>query len=1076
MTLASLGSSHLIDALDGIDGFDPRVRDQIAARLWAFDSLQKSHCTALFSHEGNFLEVNARFSQLFGFDNNSIKGMHHHDFCRREDVDSPDFQQWWTLVREGGSYYKDFARISADGWDIYVHASYVGLRNDKGEVIGILMEADDINDVRRKTYEDQFKVESIEGSMCVAEYDLQGSMLRCNPNFARLYRLTSDAQASFTYRDSCPEALAGAVGYQLFWEDLLQGKARAGDFRRINAAGETVWVWSNFSAVRNIEGIVVRIQEISQDISVHKRQNIELGCKLDAITGSLAVAEFALDGTILHTNDTFLKMMGYSEEELIGHQHKILCSREYVTSPDYRVFWELLEEGSINNNVVLFFDKKGNPRWLQGIYVPLIKEDIKPSKVVLYGFDFTESRIQSMEDASRVQAVGKSNGMIEFDLAGNILTANQKFLDMTGYVFEELEGQHHRMLVQESERDSPSYKAFWNKLGRGEFDSGEYMRIGKNGKVLWIQASYNPIVDFNGRPYKVVKYCQDITAEKIKSLETRTRMQAVEASNCTLELDREGYIISMNAEMEKALGYRQSELVGKSGDKLLFEGDLKSIYYTNGWRDLRDGVALTGEFRRRGIGDKELWFNATFSPMMGLDGMLSKVFMLGRDVTEDKQERLDADSKIKAIQRSQLMVEFDLSGRIIKANDNFLKLVGYEMAEIQGHHHRMFVEHVQAASVDYQSFWERLSRGEHEGGEYKRIGKDGKEVWLQATYNPVFDPSGQPVKVVKFAIDVTETKLANSEFRAKVEAIDKGQLVIEFDLDGKVLSANRNFLRAMGYTAREILGQHHSMFCTVEHIQSQQYRDFWLSLNDGEFITGRFHRIAKFDRNVWIQATYNPILDLNGQVIKVVKYAYDVTKEVELEQALSTRSRLMSDKVAALLDSAREIARHSATASNSARQSADTAMAGKQALEESMSAVRQIQSSSEKVTQIVNIITEIASQTNLLAFNASIEAARAGEHGIGFSVVASEVRKLAERSADAASQISDLIRASGEEVRRGADVQRTAVTQFEGIIREVSAMVNYVDQIVQATGGQRDLAQDVKQAIADLQQILISEA
>ena len=1069
---ASLTNAHLLAALGGLDD---DIRAHLITRLNMLDALHDSHATALFSPDGQFLEVNARFTQLFGFDNESIRGLHHHDFCRRDDVESPDFLQWWTLVSEGGSYFKDFARISADGWDIYVHASYTGVRNSAGTVVAILMDADDINDVRRKTYEDQFKVESIEGSMCVAEYDLKGHMVRCNPNFARLLRLAEADLMSFCHRDSCPDALAGNPAYKMFWDNLLAGQAVAGDFRRVNKAGESVWMWANFSPIRNIEGMIVRIQEIGQDISAHKRENIEAECKLGGISGALHVAEFALDGTVLLVNDRLLAALGYNRAELVGHQHKILCARDYVSSPDYRMFWDSLQDKQTVTQISLLFDKNGAPHWFQSTYVPVVHEDVSPWKVVMYAFDITDSRNKAMEDASKVKAIGKSNGCIEFDMAGNIVAANYLFLEMTGYVFEELEGQHHRMLVSDSERDSPAYRAFWNKLGRGEFDSGEYLRIGKGGKAIWIQASYNPIADYNGNPYKVVKYCQDITAQKLQAQETRGRMMAVESSNCTMELDSEGFVLSMNAEMEKALGYRQAELVGKSSEKLLFEGDLKSMLYTSGWRDLRDGIALTGEFRRRGVGEREVWFSATFSPLMGLDGILSKVFMMGRDITREKQERLDADSKLKAIQRSQAVIEFDLNGRILHANQNFLTLIGYDLTEIQGHHHRMFLDPVYAASSEYQSFWERLARGEHENGEFKRVGKEGKEIWLQATYNPVFDPSGQPIKIVKFAVDVTQAKLTSAEYQAKVDAIEKGLLVIEFDLDGRVLSANRNFLRAMGYNGREIIGQHHSIFCTVEHIQSQDYRDFWLALNDGQYLSGRYHRKAKFDRDVWIQATYNPILDLNGQVTKVVKYAYDVTRDVELEQALTTQSRLMSDKVTLLLDSALDIARHSTTASGSARQTSETAVAGKEALEESMSAVQRIQSSSERVTQIVNIITEIASQTNLLAFNASIEAARAGEHGVGFSVVASEVRKLAERSADAASQISDLIRSSAEDVRRGADVQRTAVAKFEGIIREVSAMVNNVDQIVQSTGSQRDLAQEVKVAIADLQQILTIE-
>lgn len=1071
----SLNTTDLMSALKDIDGLDASVRESVAQCLNTLNAITSSHCSALFDAEGQFIEVNEAFTQLFGFDNSSVSGMHHHDFCRRQDVEAPEFQQWWSLVCQGGSFFKDFARVSADGWDIYVHACYSAIKDDDGKVIGILMEADDINDIRRKAYEDQFRMESVDAAMCLANYDLDGRLLECNSAFSKLMGLSVADKSGFEHKNTCPEAVLRSGQQSELWEKLCSGQVVAGDFRRISQGGDVVWTWSSYCPVRNIDGMIVCIQELANDITSHKLINLEYQRKLDAIAGTLGVAEFTLEGVVLNANDQFLNIMGYSRQELVGSHHRNLVPTDYANSPEYQVFWDQLVDGVLHSCECLRIDKQGNPRWLHSTYVAITDSDIKPWKIVKYSYDITDARMKSLEDDGRVQAIGKSNGMVEFDLSGYILNANEKFLEMSGYMLEELEGQHHGMLVPEDVRETPNYKAFWNKLGRGEFDAGEYLRIGKGGRPVWIQATYNPIFDYNGRPYKVVKYCQDVTEEKLRSLENRARTQAVDAGNCVMELDREGLILEVNSEMERALGYRKAELVGKSAENLLFDTDLKSMAYANGWHRLREGESFGGEFRRKGISDKEVWFTVSFSPLVGLDGLLSKVFLIARDITQEKLERLDADSKLRAIERSQAVIEYDLSGRILSANDNFLELFGYEIEEVRGHHHRMLVPSEYAVSADYQNFWERLARGEHESGEFKRIGRNDKEIWLQATYNPVFDPNGNPIKVVKFAIDVTQAKLVSAEFEAKVDAIDKGQLVIEFDLDGKVISANRNFLRAMGYTGREIIGQHHSMFCTTEYIQSQAYRDFWLSLNDGEFLTGRFHRLAKFERDVWIQATYNPILDLNGKVIKVVKYAYDVTKEVELEQALTTQSLVMSEKVASLLKSAKDIANHSSTASNSAKQSAETASQGKRSLEESMQAIHQIQSSSEKVTQIVNIITEIASQTNLLAFNASIEAARAGEHGVGFSVVASEVRKLAERSGEAANQISDLIRLSADEVRRGADVQRTAVAQFEDIIRQISAMVNFVDEIVAATGGQQELAQDVKLAIADLQQILVSE-
>lgn len=428
----------------------------------------------------------------------------------------------------------------------------------------------------------------------------------------------------------------------------------------------------------------------------------------------------------------------------------------------------------------------------------------------------------------------------------------------------------------------------------------------------------------------------------------------------------------------------------------------------------------------------------------------------------------DLAGYVAAISRSQAIIEFDLDGIILTANENFLGLMGYRLDEVAGQHHRLFVDQEEVGAADYQVFWDRLRRGEGQAGEFRRIGRDGRDVWIQATYSPVLDAQGRPVKVVKLASDVTQSKLRNAEFAAKVAAIDEGQAVIEFDLDGNVLTANRNFLVAMGYTLREIQGHHHSQFCTVEYTQSEEYRDFWLRLNAGEHISGRFHRIGKFNRDVWIQATYNPILDLKGQVIKIIKYAYDVTQEVLLARRITDKATEMTGSVRSLVDSIKAIADNSGVASSMAMETSSAAKTGFDAVQKSIAAIDRIQNSSSRVAEIVRVISEIANQTNLLAFNAAIEAARAGQQGVGFSVVAAEVRKLAERSSSAAQEIGRLIDESSHNVQQGADVSRSAATSFAGILSSVERTVDSAGEIAGATEQQRELAGKVSRLIEEL--------
>jgi methyl-accepting chemotaxis protein len=380
----------------------------------------------------------------------------------------------------------------------------------------------------------------------------------------------------------------------------------------------------------------------------------------------------------------------------------------------------------------------------------------------------------------------------------------------------------------------------------------------------------------------------------------------------------------------------------------------------------------------------------------------------------------------------------------------------------------MFVDEETANSDGYKAFWDRLRRGEFASREYKRVGKDNREVWIQASYNPIFDLDGRPFKVVKYAMDVTADKQRNAEFEGKVNAIDRAQAVIEFDLDGNIRWANDNFLRTMGYSLREIIGQHHSMFCSPDYITSQDYRDFWLRLSSGEFISGQFHRLGKYGRHVYLKATYNPILDLRGHPVKVVKYAMEITEQVALQQRLNSKSTEMNESIGRLATSIDDIVDNTQQASDLAGQTQANAERGFEELRKSIEAIDLIKRSSDQIASIVQVIGEIASQTNLLAFNASIEAARAGEHGVGFSVVAGEVRKLAERSSDAAREISKLITESSSRVNQGFTVSRHAQEAFGDILKSVGQTGESIGRIAARTHDQQSESHAVKTLITEL--------
>ena len=545
-----------------------------------------------------------------------------------------------------------------------------------------------------------------------------------------------------------------------------------------------------------------------------------------------------------------------------------------------------------------------------------------------------------------LEALDRAQSTVEFALYGTILTANRNFLDAVGYELLEVKGKHHSIFCDQAYVQTAEYTAFWNRLALGSFQSGEFLRRHKSGKDIWLQATYNPILDNEGRPVKVIKFASDITEAKLRNAD--------------------------------------------------FQG------------------------------------------------------------------------KVAAVDRGQAVIEFALDGTVLHANKNFLATMGFELDEVVGRHHRIFCDETYTATTEYQSFWDRLGRGAVEAGEFARRAKGGREVWLQATYNPILDDLGRPLKIVKFASDITQVKMRNAEVEARLSAVDRAQAVVEFDLEGLVLAANSNFLATMGYSLREIKGQHHSILCTPEYTRSTEYRDFWLRLGRGEVIAGRFSRVGNYGREVHLQATYNPVLDLSGNVVKIVKYAYDITEQVRREHAVAHGTAGMTTAVKDLAASIEQISGDTETATAMVRDTRNNAQEGAAALRASLEAIALIQKSSTAISEIVRVMGDIANQTNLLAFNASIEAARAGDHGVGFSIVAGEVRKLAERSAEAAQQVGSLIEQSVLRVQEGAEVSRRAEVAFERIVAGVSATSDAVESISMTTKTQQQASQEVHQIIATM--------
>ncbi len=394
--------------------------------------------------------------------------------------------------------------------------------------------------------------------------------------------------------------------------------------------------------------------------------------------------------------------------------------------------------------------------------------------------------------------------------------------------------------------------------------------------------------------------------------------------------------------------------------------------------------------------------------------------------------RLEAEANAnqgltQALERSMAVIEFDLDGVILRANDNFLRLTGYRADVLIGQHHRRLCPPAVVQSRDYGDFWARLKRGECVSGAFQRLDAQGRTLWLEASYNPVPDGSGKIARVVKYALDVTEQVERDSEAQSKLKALDRAMARIEFDLDGRILTANDNFLATLGYSLKELQGQHHRLFCEPGLVNSNEYGDFWRRLNAGEFFRGQFKRLGKHGRVIWLEASYNPVYDATGRLYKVVKYASDISERVEKHES-DGRSASRAYHISAETEKvAEQGTRIIQAAAGEMREIA-------QNVSQSAEVIGQLGQRSEQITAIVNTIRGIADQTNLLALNAAIEAARAGDQGRGFAVVADEVRQLAGRTSSATAEIAEMIgRILSETQQAVASMESTQGRAVKGV-------------------------------------------
>jgi len=409
-----------------------------------------------------------------------------------------------------------------------------------------------------------------------------------------------------------------------------------------------------------------------------------------------------------------------------------------------------------------------------------------------------------------------------------------------------------------------------------------------------------------------------------------------------------------------------------------------------------------------------------------------QITTLKHDLHEEQQKSERLTQVLDSIHRTQAVIEFEPNGTIIQANENFLQTFGYSLDEVIGRHHRMFVDNVYAKSAEYKQFWPDLQRGQFKSDEFRRLGRGDRVIWIQATYTPIFDEAGKVARVIKFANDVTQIKKSEQEIR------DRSQAVIEFTPNGTILDANPMFLSTVGYSHDQICGQHHSIFMPSGEASKPEYKKFWSELASGAFQQGEFHRVDSNGNDIWLLGAYSPVFDQDGNVVSVIKRVSDITDQVHAKQQAREAGGSVAMGVQEMSQAISEISERITRTATLARDS--ESLSSRTADE-----VSHLAESSRCISKVIDLIQDLADQTNLLALNATIEAARAGDAGRGFSVVATEVKTLANQTGNATNDI----RKSVEAIQQNVDAVVKSISAIGSGISEVSTNTDSVASSVE---------------------------
>lgn len=794
-----------------------------------------------------------------------------------------------------------------------------------------------------------------------------------------------------------------------------------------------------------------------------------------AVDAAIGIISYDMDGNIQSMNSSALTAMEDYGEVLVGRNHDTIWPKSFCESEKYFEFWEKMRKGIQVDGVFRHITAVQSEIWLRSVYTPIKDASGHPCRVLHCLMDVTEDSYSAEIAQKRNVALWGGLSMCEFDKEGHITAITPRMAAILRIQEDQAIGAHDSDICEKTFAKSAVYLKAWEELAEGKSQILKIKHRSPEQELIWCEAAMVPIMDADGKLEKVLKIATDITSEYTDYLDCK---EILEASNDILgraEFDSEGQLLRANKPFNKTFQIAPNEYVGKSHRSLSPDDVMTNAKYADFWSKLHGGETVSGLFEMRTSEDKVVWVRALFRPLFNERGTFKRTLMFFIDQTERHEREHEMIEKLDAVNSAQIVMEMGPEGHIHSGNELFFSVFGYSDIDLRGNNlNTAYIEDTTWAE-QHRANWSRIRTGEMVSGTFRHRNSKGEDVWLRGAYSPISDPKHRFLGARLFAENVTAQHLGVLEQEAMLKALIASQAVIEFDTTGQILNANETFLKTFGYTLREIVEQHHSMLCVSDYVRTEEYRSLWLDLEKGKEISGRVHRVGRFDRDVFLHAHYRPVFDTSGAVTKVIKTATEITDLVELERLVEKRSIDIKDQMKIGTEAGNHIKLQAEGLSGGTNSAREKTTECKGQLTATIETFKSVSTEVSDLSEVVDVISEIAVQTNLLAFNAAIEAARAGEHGIGFSIVADEVRKLAERNGEAARSIGRNIESATKQITDGASTAELIMEALNGQSTTLEENAQTLSQIISLSEEQVESIDSAVTIVDEIQSTLIRQ-